>query len=144
MKGRLSPKSPQRSDRLRNAGNPIQSAVFVTHVVVSLHKSVISSRVVGLILLIGSIVAFTTALGLESLVFSQQIWTKLSVGAVLVMVMLLISWCVWTTMQGWTDFSVVGTFYGLKNRLVHFTMGLRDEAIVPQPDVVDNEDGGGH
>ena len=139
MTERLSPKSPQQKHRLRNTRDPIQSTVLATHVVVSLHKSVISSRVVGLTSLIGSTVAFTTAFGLETLVFSRQKWTKVSVGIIFAMVTLLIAWCVWTMIEGRTDFSVLGTFSGLKVRLVG--MGLRCKAVESRQDVVGAENG---
>ena len=43
--------------------------------------------------------------------------------------MLLISWFVGATSAGQTDFSVFGTFYNLKHRLVYLTRGLRGEAV---------------
>ena len=141
MTGRVSPKSPQQGDWLRNTRNPIQSTVLVTYVVVSLHKSVISSRVVGLTPLIGSTVAFTTAFGLETLVFSRQTWTKISVGIIFAMVTLLIAWCVWTMIEGQREFSVFGTFSGLKDRIVHFNTGLRGEAVESRQDVGGTENG---
>ena len=139
--GRVPPKSPQQKRRLRNTRYPIQSTVLVTHVVVSFHKSVVSSRAVGLTSLIGSTVAFTTAFGLETLVFSRQTWTKISAGIMFAMVTLLIAWCVWTMIEGQTEFSVFGTFSGLKDRIVHFTTGLRGEAVEPRQDVVGTENG---
>ena len=130
----VSPNLPQQSNRLRNNRNPVQPTVLVACVVVSLHKSVIFAQIVSLTSLIGSTVAFATAFCLETLVFSRQMWAKVSVGVVFAIVILLISWCVWTMIGAMADFSVFGTFYGLKDRLVNFTMGLRGEAVEAQPD----------
>ena len=94
--------------------------------------------------MIGSTVAFTTAFGLEALVFSRQTWPKLSVGIIFVIMTLLIAWCVWTMLEGQTDFSVFGTFSGLKNRFVHFTMGLRGEAVESRQDIAGTENGDGN
>ena len=94
--------------------------------------------------LIGSTVAFTTAFGLETLVFSRQTWAELSVGIIFVTMTLLVAWCVWTMMEDSIDFSAFGTFYDLKDRLVHFTTGLRGEAVEPRPDAVDTGNGDGN
>lgn len=85
--------------------------------------------------------AFTTAFGLETLVFSHQTWTKLSAGIALALMILLISWCIWTTVEAGTDFSVFGSVHHLKDQLVKFTRGLRGEASGPMPDAGDGEDG---
>ena len=50
---------------------------------------------VGLTLLTGSMIAFTAAFSLEALVFSRQVWARLSVGVALAMMALLTTWCVW-------------------------------------------------
>lgn len=92
------------------------------------------AQIVGLTLLTGSTVAFTTAFCLETLVFSRQMWAKLSVGIVFAMVMLLISWCIWITIGASAHFSVVGILDGLKHHIVDFPMGLRGEAVESQPD----------
>ena len=88
--------------------------------------------------------AFTTAFTLETLVFSRQMWTKLSLGIVFATVMLLIFWCVWTTIGAGTGFSVFGTFYRLKLRLVNMTTDLQDNILEPRPDAGDGEGGGGN
>ena len=41
-----------------------------------------------------STISFFVAFGLETLLFSDELWTKLPVGIVLAMVVLLIFWCV--------------------------------------------------
>ncbi|KAF9791947.1 hypothetical protein BJ322DRAFT_1026338 [Thelephora terrestris] len=64
-------------------------------------------------LLMWSTVSFTTAFGLETLVSTPQIRTKLSVGAVFVMVIVLIFWCVWITIEGRTDIGVFSAVYCL-------------------------------
>ncbi|KAF9782854.1 hypothetical protein BJ322DRAFT_179603 [Thelephora terrestris] len=90
-------------------------------------------------LLMWSTVSFTTAIGLETLVSTPQIRTKVSVGAVFAMVMLLIFWCVWITIEGRTD---VGVFSAI-NRLVCPTVCPRGNTAQPPPDG-DGEDVDGH
>lgn len=80
-----------------------------------------------------------TAFALETLVFGRQVWAKISVGFVFAVGMLLISWFVGATMAGQTDFSVFGTIYNLKHRLLQFTRGLRGEAVGSLPDAVHRE-----
>ena len=96
---------------------------------------------VGLTPLTGSMIAFTAAFGLEALVFSRQLWARLSVGVVLAMVVLLISWCVWTTRGARSDFSVLERVHFLKDRLVGFTRRLRGKTPEPGPDAEDGEGG---
>jgi len=44
-------------------------------------------------------IAFTTAFSLEVLVFDSEFWTRLPIGIVLVMMLLLISWYAWTRLE---------------------------------------------
>ena len=92
--------------------------------------------IVGLTSLIDSTIAFTTAFGLEALLFSSEMWARLPVGAVLAMMTLLISWCVGTTVEAKTDFSALGT-------LVDFTRKLRGKSSEPGTDAGDGGGGDG-
>jgi hypothetical protein len=83
--------------------------------------------------LIDSTIAFTAAFGLEALLFSDEIWTRLPVGIVLAMMILLISWCVGTTFEAKTDFSALSI-------LSDFTRMLRGRARESGPNA---GDGGG-
>ena len=85
--------------------------------------------------------AFTAAFSLETLVFSRQTWTKLSVGIALALMILLISWCIWATVEFGTDFSSLGGVHNLKNELVKFTRGLRGKDSGSEPDAGDGGDG---
>jgi hypothetical protein len=85
--------------------------------------------------------AFTAAFSLETLVFSHQTWTKLSVGIAIALMILLISWCIWTTIEAGTDFSAHNSVHRLKDQLVKFTRGLRGKYSVPGPEVGNGEDG---
>jgi len=87
-------------------------------------ESYIVARFVCLTSLIDSTIEFTAAFSLETLFFSSESWTKLPVGIALLMVILLILWCVWTTLQPGTYFSVSGRAHDFKNRLVYFVRGL--------------------
>jgi len=91
-------------------------------------------------LLLWATVAFLSAFGLEALLFSDGLWTRLPVGVVLVMILMLISWCIWTTLEAKTDFSVLISFRDLKDRLVGFTQGARGKTSEPGPGAGD--DGG--
>jgi hypothetical protein len=84
--------------------------------------------------------AFATAFGLETLVFSHQVWARLSVGITLAMMILLILWCIWTTIEAGSNFSVLGIAHQLKNRLVRFTRRLRGKTPYPGPVPGDCED----
>ena len=103
-------------------------------------KLVIVTSFVGLTLLTHSTVAFLSAFGLEALLFSNGMWTRLPVGVVLVMILMLISWCIWTTLEAKTDFSVLTSVHDLKDRLVAFTQGARGKTSEPGSDAGD--DGG--
>jgi len=92
-------------------------------------------------LLLWSTMAFTTAFCLETIVFSRQRWTRLSVGVILAIMILLIIWCIWTTIEAGTDFSVFGRVHRLKNQLVAFIRGLRGNVSEPGSDAGDDEDG---
>ena len=91
--------------------------------------------------LIDSTMAFSAAFGLETLVFSRQLWARLSVGVVLAMMVLLICWCIWTTVEAQADFSVLERVHSLKDRLVGFTRRLRGKTPEPGPDAGDGEGG---
>jgi hypothetical protein len=84
--------------------------------------------------------AFANAFILEALVFSRQMWTKITVGIALAMMILLISWCIGTTLEAGADFSVHDSVHRLKDRLVKFTRGLRGKVSGPGPDVGDGKD----
>ena len=101
--------------------------------------STVHPMAVGLTLLTGSMIAFTAAFSLEALVFSHQLWAKLSVGVVLAVMVLLITWCVWTTVEAQADFSVLERVHFLKDRLVCFTRRLRGKTHEPGPDTGDEE-----
>ena len=88
--------------------------------------------IAGLTPLIDSTVAFTTAFTLETLLFSEELWARIPVAAVLLIVTLLISWCIGTTFEAETDFSALGSVHVLKDHLVNFTRGLRGKATEPE------------
>ena len=87
--------------------------------------------------------AFSTAFVLETVAFSHQLWAKLSVGVVLAIVIFLISWCIWTTIEAGEDFSVCSTVHHLKVNFVGFTRGLRGKPREPGSDAGHREDGEG-
>ena len=85
--------------------------------------------------------AFTVAFTLETLLFSRQTWSKLSVGIALAMMILLISWCIWATVEFGTDFSSLSGVHHLKTKLVRFTKGLRGKDSESVPGAGDGADG---
>ena len=87
--------------------------------------------------------AFTTAFGLEALLFSSEMWTRLPVGIVFVIMILLISWCVGTTFEAKTDFSTLDRVHVFKDHLVDFTRKLRGKASEPELDAGDGGDDDG-
>jgi len=87
--------------------------------------------------------AFTTAFGLEALLFSSETWARLPVGIVLATMVLLISWCVGTTFEAKTDFSALDRVHVLKDHLVDFTRKLRGKGSEPELDVGDGGDDDG-
>ena len=93
--------------------------------------------------LIDSTIAFTVALSLEALVFSRQLWAKLPVGIVLTLVILLISWCVLTSLEAKKDISVLGGVRVFKERLFEFTRSLRGKITEPGLDAGDAGDDDG-
>ena len=103
-------------------------------------KSVTVIRSVGLTSFIDSTVAFLSAFGLEALLFSSELWTRLPVGVVLVMIVLLISWCVWTTLEAKGDFSLLSIVHNLKDSLVGLSRRLQGTTSDPESDA---EDAGG-
>ena len=122
--GSLSQKPSSGCPRVRNPRNPIQSALCVTALVVSADNPVVVA-ICCLTLFAGRTIAFTTAFALEALLYSSELWTRLPVGIVLAMMALLISWCVWTSLEAKADYSVLDRVDDLKNRLVDFTRDLR-------------------
>jgi hypothetical protein len=95
--------------------------------------------------LIDSTISFLAAFTLEGLVFSNELWAKLPVGVVLMMIVLLISWCVSTTFEAKTEFSFLSGVHVLKNGLVDFTRSLRGKTSERGSDAEDtgDEDGEG-
>lgn len=87
---------------------------------------------VSLTTLIDSTTAFTTAFCLETIVFSRQLWVKLSVAVVLVLAMaiLLASWCVGIVIEA-KNFSFRKAVHRLKVQLVDFTRSLRGRTFQP-------------
>ena len=77
--------------------------------------------IVGLTTSTDSTTAFTAAFCLETIVFSHQLWVKLSVGIVLILVtvILLASWCVGIVIEA-KNFSVRRATDQLKDQLVDF------------------------
>ena len=84
-----------------------------------------------------STASFFAAFCLEALLFSDELWTKLPVGILLVMMLFLVSWCVWTTLEAKADFSILSRVYDLKDGLVGFTRGLRGKTSEPESDAGD-------
>ena len=93
--------------------------------------------------MIDSTIAFTAALSLEALVFSLQLWTKLPVAIVLGLMILLISWCIWTSLEGEKGISVLGGVRVFKEHLVEFARSLRGEIAEPELDAEDAGDDDG-
>ena len=93
--------------------------------------------------LIDSTIAFTAALSLEALVFSRQLWAKLPVAIVLGLMILLISWCVWTSLEGKSGISVLGGVCVFRERLVEFARSLRGKITESGLDAEDAGDGDG-
>jgi len=104
---------------------------------------VIVTRSVGLTSLVPSTVAFLSAFGLEVLLFSNGLWTRVPVGVILVMILMLISWCIWTTLEAKTDFSLLSSVHTLKDRLVDFTRDARGRTSEPGLDAGDAGDDDG-
>lgn len=63
--------------------------------------------------------------------FSNELWTRLPVAVVLGLMALLISWCVWTSLEAKVDFSVLEQVHDFKDRLVKFTKSLRGKTSEP-------------
>ena len=78
-----------------------------------------------------SLISFLTAFGLEVLLYSDGLWARLPVGTILAMIVLLISWCVWTISEARGDFNPSVRVRILKDSLVDFTRGLWGR--VPEP-----------
>jgi len=145
MIGQISPQSPSQCPRarVRNSRDPIQSTVFAAALGVSRDKPVAVTRSVSLTSLIDSTVAFLTAFGLEALLYSSELWARLPVGVVLTMIVLLISWCVWTTLEAKGDFSLLERVHVLKDGLVGFTGRLRGKTSESRSDTgVAGDEGG--
>ena len=106
-------------------------------------ESVVITRPVDPTSLTNSTIAFLTAFGLEALLFSSELWARLPVGVVLTVIVMLISWCVWTTLEAKSDFSVLVRVHDLKDGLVDFTRRLRGKISGPVSDAGDVGGGAG-
>jgi hypothetical protein len=69
--------------------------------------------------------AFTVAFILETVVLSHQLWARLSVGVILALMTLLISWYLWIMTEAGSVFSVFEGVQHLKYWLFEFSRGLR-------------------
>jgi len=98
-------------------------------------------RSLGLTSLINSVIAFTTAFSLEALVFSSELWARLPVGIVLAMMILLISWCVWTRLEATWGLSVLDGVHVLRDRLVNLIRSLRGKTGTGDGEGDDGRDG---
>jgi len=76
-------------------------------------------------------ISFLTAFGLEALAFTNDSWARLTVGVVLGMVALLISWCVLDTLGVEAVPRFLLRVHVLKDGLVSFTRGLRGRTSEP-------------
>ena len=103
-------------------------------------KSDIIARFVSLTSSIDSTIAFTSAFSLEALLFSKELWTRLPVAIVLGLMALLISWCIWTSLEAKVDFSVFEQVHVFKDRLVKFTRSLRGKTSEPGVEAGNGED----
>ena len=81
-----------------------------------------------------STISFFAAFGLEVLLFSNELWARLPAGIVLVVMVLLISWCVWTMLEARVEFSLLGGVHALKGGLVDFTRRLQGKTSGPGSD----------
>ena len=63
---------------------------------------------------------FTTAFSLETLLFSRQMLARISIGIVLAVMVLLISWFAWTARASEMDFGALSGISLLKGYLVDF------------------------
>lgn len=100
-------------------------------------KSSQIARSVGLIPLTGSTISFFTAFGLEVLLYSDELWTRLPVGILLAMIILLISWYICVVLETKGGFSLLRRHNVLKDGLVGFTRGLRGMTVQTGSDVMD-------
>lgn len=130
----------------KHRNKPHDSATEVDGYLRSRHNVALGFEAVAILyslpysLLMWSTVAFTTAFGLETLVYSRPTWTKLLVGVIFLMVVLLIFWCVLTTVEAETNFSALsGLHRSVKDYFVGLARGLRGSNPQVRPVV---EDGG--
>lgn len=93
----------------------------------------------GLTSLAGSTISFFTAFGLEVLLYSDKLWTRVPVGTLLAMVIFLICWCVWVVLESKTHFSLLSGLWNVKNGLVAFTGRGRGMGAEPDSGAVDVE-----
>ena len=94
------------------------------------------TRPVDLTSLIDSMIAFPTAFGLEVLLFSSELWARLPVGVVLTVIVMLISWCVWTMLEAKSGFNVLVRVHALKeafNRHLPRRPRAPTSATLPNP-----------
>ena len=73
---------------------------------------------------IDSTIAFTVAFSLEALLFSGELWAKLPVGLVLLMIVFLLYWCV-SVVEARSSFSVLESVRIFKVLLVDIARSLR-------------------
>lgn len=90
--------------------------------------------------MIDSTISFLAAFTLEGLVFSNELWAKLPVGVVLMMIVLLIFWCVSTTFEAKTKFSFLSGVHVLKHGLFDFTRDLQGKTPRPGSDAENARD----
>src|SRR6266478_1278370 len=70
-------------------------------------------------------ISFFTAFGPVAVLFSSEFWVRLPVGIVLVTVVLLTFWYVWTSLEARADYGLLEADV-LEEALVSFTGGLGD------------------
>lgn len=92
------------------------------------------SDAVCLTFLIDSTISFFTAFGLEALLYSDELWTRVPVGTLLATMIILIFWCVRTALEARADFSLLGKAHALKGGIVSFARRLRGKTPEPGPD----------
>jgi len=73
--------------------------------------------------------------------FSSELWARLPVGIVLAMMILLTSWCVWTSLEARKKFSILDGVHVLRDRLVNFTRSLRGKPDASDCGSDDGRDG---
>ena len=87
--------------------------------------------------------SFLTAFGLEVLLHGHTLWAKIPFGIVLAMMVLLVCWCAWTTLETEADYSLLSRAHILKEGVINFATGLRSKLSEHGPDAGDAGNGGG-